>query len=623
MSICKYLLRLLCFLTAVLGPLRGISQPSGSPGQSTPGPQQRLSAALSRWQTGQISDTIYLHAVDSVAPQLLNDDSLVQELSTYRQLAFSNNNLGKYRVWYYRYMAVFSLNKHKYGSAIYFSERNNEESVALGLFEKGGIPHSDLFAISVYDIDKDYTRLLTKYSSLEPQLDSIPAIIAAGKFSGEQGFVALTIMGSAGQTYFKIGDALHGNKCLHLYEQILAGIDKYQEKFKAYLMHYYYGYHMICYQKARYADQADSAERYLQMAISEVESPGYLKNMRATSELGVYADAFDFYFDRKRTDSARRYLGLMKQGQQSALGGFEGLTQSVILEYENKLLAASGRYDTAYRALWKLYQKKDSAFYAVSADKDNNLYALEEAEYARNGLVQSEARQRKTEHMNFILLFVISLLAVCVVAGFMIYRSVQRQRMLNLRLSLARNFHDEIGPMLLYANTLAKKEMEANGSVRLEELKNQIMYVMEAVRGISHDLKSNELSTVHTFQKEIAAAWEKIRTSTGIDLTIRINAGNKVLSHMQSTHLRKIVDELVSNSIRHGECSQINLQIKTQDHRLLLHYSDNGKGIAPDRPAGGIGMQNMLERTNLLNGEFVINNAWPDGYSIDISIPLL
>jgi signal transduction histidine kinase len=45
--------------------------------------------------------------------------------------------------------------------------------------------------------------------------------------------------------------------------------------------------------------------------------------------------------------------------------------------------------------------------------------------------------------------------------------------------------------------------------------------------------------------------------------------------------------------------------------------------MVPGKPADGIGMQNMKERTNLLNGEFQVHNAYPDGYSIDISIPLL
>src|SRR6187402_2119179 len=204
MSMRKHPLWLFCLLTAVWGPFQGFSQspggssrssqPSGGSSQSSGGlsqsalsPQQRLLTAAARWQGGQLSDTNYLHAVDSVAPQLLNDDSLAQELSTYRQIAFSSNDLEKYQVRYYRYMAVFSLNKHKYGSAIYYSERNNEASVRLGFFEKEGIAHSDLFAISVYEIDRDFTRLLAKYNTLTPQLEHIVATIAAGRFSGEQG----------------------------------------------------------------------------------------------------------------------------------------------------------------------------------------------------------------------------------------------------------------------------------------------------------------------------------------------------------------------------------------------------------------------------------------------------
>jgi len=205
----------------------------------------------------------------------------------------------------------------------------------------------------------------------------------------------------------------------------------------------------------------------------------------------------------------------------------------------------------------------------------------------------------------------------------MIYRSRQRQRMLNLQLGLARNFHDEIGPMVLYANTLVKKELEERPSVRGEELRNQVSYIMEAVRGISHDLKSNELNTVDGLYKEVTASLEKIRDSTGVDFTIRVNDGSRVLGHLQYMNLKKIIDELISNSIKHGACSMITLYMKATDQRLLLQYSDNGRGIAPGSPAGGIGMQNMKERTNLLNGDFELHNAYPDGYSIDISIPLL
>src|SRR5882757_3459777 len=152
MSIQKYPLWLLCLLVIAGRPIQVHSQTTGSP-------QKRLTAVLTRWQAGQLSDTSYLHAVDSIAPELLNDDSLGQEMATYRQIAFSNKEMGKYRMWYYRYMAIFSINKNKYGSAIYYSERNNEEAIRIGVFEKEGVPHSDMFAVAVYDNNKDYPRV--------------------------------------------------------------------------------------------------------------------------------------------------------------------------------------------------------------------------------------------------------------------------------------------------------------------------------------------------------------------------------------------------------------------------------------------------------------------------------
>jgi len=150
-----------------------------------------------------------------------------------------------------------------------------------------------------------------------------------------------------------------------------------------------------------------------------------------------------------------------------------------------------------------------------------------------------------------------------------------------------------------------------------------VAYIMEAVRGISHDLKSNELGTVEGLYKDVTVLLEKIRDSTGIDFTIRMSDGSRVLGHLQYMNLRKIIDEMVSNSIKHAQCKRITLNLKATGRRLLIVYSDDGKGMAPEQLPGGIGMQNIQERTNLLNGDFQLHNAYPEGYFIDVTIPLL
>jgi signal transduction histidine kinase len=54
-----------------------------------------------------------------------------------------------------------------------------------------------------------------------------------------------------------------------------------------------------------------------------------------------------------------------------------------------------------------------------------------------------------------------------------------------------------------------------------------------------------------------------------------------------------------------------------------VQYSDDGKGIDPEAEPAGIGLQNIRERVASLRGSFHLDNAWPQGYSIHILIPLI
>jgi signal transduction histidine kinase len=199
----------------------------------------------------------------------------------------------------------------------------------------------------------------------------------------------------------------------------------------------------------------------------------------------------------------------------------------------------------------------------------------------------------------------------------MVYRSGQQRRILNLRLQLARNFHDEIGPMLLYANVLAKKQQN-------EELRGQIGLIMEAVRNIAHDLKSPGLNTIASLGKVISNLLKKVQAATDIDFLLQAGNGTRVLSHGQFTQLQAIIQELISNSIKHADCNKIMLRIAAPEQRLTVSYSDDGRGIGPGvGSTSGIGIKNMEERVAQLRGSFQLNDAWPNGYSIEISIPLV
>lgn len=583
--------------------------------------KQHLADLLVYRQEHRISDTAYLKAVDSAAPLLVHDDSLDQLLSVYRQIAFGNKELAAYRAHYYADLALYAYNKNKYGGAIYYSEKNNEERVNAGIFEKQGIPRSELFAITVYYNNKDYDRVFAKYNMLRPALEKMPPAIPSGKISPDQVFIAVSILNSVVYAAYKVKDTVLANEGISLCGQILEGVQQRPALYKDLHIVYDFVYHTLCYSRENYRNHFGPAENFLQQAIGEVRLPGFPPNYQPAYTESLYAEVFDFYFDHGKNDSARRYLDLLR-GMKDSLVKFSSLEQTFLLESNSKLLAGNGHFEAAYKELRKVYQMKDSSFYAVSADKDNNLYAQAKEENTHHELIRSEARKRQAEQFSYLFFFILVLLVFGGLAAFFIYRALQERRLLSLRLSLARNFHDDIGPMLLYANTLIKKESETNASPRMEELKGQLLQIMEAVRGISHDLKSSEVSTVQSFYKEVCNLLEKIRASTRIDFMAKINDGGRALGHLQYTNLRKIVDELITNSIKHAACTLITIDIKATARQLQISYSDNGKGKPPGLSTTGIGLQNMQERVKVLNGDFQWRNAWPEGYSVDISIPL-
>jgi signal transduction histidine kinase len=370
----------------------------------------------------------------------------------------------------------------------------------------------------------------------------------------------------------------------------------------------YYEFH-------RMQGKLGAARDSLIAAIADVDAKGFPSTLQTAYAENLYSEAVDLYFRLDKLDSARRYLSLLTEGDGKVR--YSSLDPSVLSEAKSRLLAGQGRYAEAYRELQKVYGMRDSAYYAVSADKDNNLYALAEAENTRLELLRSEEQKRGAERSSITLFFIFTILVLGGVTAFMIYRSTQDRRLLNLRLQLARNFHDEIGPMLLYASILAKKEQN-------DGLRSQISLIMDAVRNIAHDLKSPQLSTVASLGKVISTLLKKVQAVTDIDFLLQAGNGTRILSHGQFTQLQAVIQELISNSIKHADCSKILVRITAPEQQLSLSYSDNGKGIGSSVVGKtGIGIKNIEERVSILRGNFILNDSWPNGYSVEISIPLV
>ena len=118
--------------------------------------------------------------------------------------------------------------------------------------------------------------------------------------------------------------------------------------------------------------------------------------------------------------------------------------------------------------------------------------------------------------------------------------------------------------------------------------------------------------------QELASA-DHLRSMVEVNLDLNLPE-SQPLSPAQVGHLLAIVNEALSNVVRHAQASQIHLSATTTDNWLSLEIRDNGRGLPHDYVVG-YGLRNMQERARLLAGQMVLNTQPGQGTVIKIDVP--
>jgi signal transduction histidine kinase len=92
-----------------------------------------------------------------------------------------------------------------------------------------------------------------------------------------------------------------------------------------------------------------------------------------------------------------------------------------------------------------------------------------------------------------------------------------------------------------------------------------------------------------------------------------------------ATAVFRIVQEALSNVIKHSQARQATVAVRQASGDVLVEVSDDGCGIEPARlrglPAGHLGLRGMRERAVLLGGEFALDSAPGRGTRVAVTIP--
>ena len=183
---------------------------------------------------------------------------------------------------------------------------------------------------------------------------------------------------------------------------------------------------------------------------------------------------------------------------------------------------------------------------------------------------------------------------------------------------LARELHDELGQQLtalkIDLSWLAEKSVAAqNNQARLavsEKAKAMIAAVdgaMNATRKIVGELRPAALDELGL---EAAVEWlaQDFQKRTGIVCKLETDFEERELSQNLTTTMFRIVQECLTNIVRHASATRADIRLKKAGDDLLLVVEDDGRGINENdvSAADSFGILGMRERALLLGGTIEI-----------------
>ncbi|MGM0846399.1 MAG: sensor histidine kinase [Bacillota bacterium] len=192
---------------------------------------------------------------------------------------------------------------------------------------------------------------------------------------------------------------------------------------------------------------------------------------------------------------------------------------------------------------------------------------------------------------------------------------------------LARDLHDSVSQQLFALNmlssaavkTVEKKPKDAELILKqVAEIASKAQGEMRAL--LLHlrpiDLKGENLT------QGLKKLIQELREKTPIDITAELDH-LEGLSKGAEAHIFRIVQEGISNILRHAEASQIKISTKKIESILNLYISDNGKGFSVNQQKmTSYGLQTMRERCEEIGGVFQIRSKEEEGTYINIRIPI-
>jgi two-component system NarL family sensor kinase len=197
------------------------------------------------------------------------------------------------------------------------------------------------------------------------------------------------------------------------------------------------------------------------------------------------------------------------------------------------------------------------------------------------------------------------------------------------RRRIAGDLHDGVGQLLSAALLNLKqfsKGLVSSESIKTDTVEDAIKMVEDSydeMRSISHQMMPNALVKFGL----VSAVREFVNKIDGnvIKISLGVSGLDERLESQKETVLYRVIQECVNNVIKHAKATQMSIQLTYDESGTSLAIEDNGIGFDASaidwESSNGLGLKNMKDRLELLNGEIEIDSRPGKGTSITIFVP--
>lgn len=190
------------------------------------------------------------------------------------------------------------------------------------------------------------------------------------------------------------------------------------------------------------------------------------------------------------------------------------------------------------------------------------------------------------------------------------------------RKRIAQELHDNLGSifatLLMYIDIAVNAKEQDKKESLIVKIRALTTKASEETRQLSHELDVGPLEQFGLKQAliDLVHAIEGAE-SIRIHHHIQLNAG---LSAVTTFNVYRIIQELVTNTLKHANATEIHLDLnQISQEYISIIYSDNGQGMT-STVAFGMGLKNIESRVEKLEGEYTI--ASDRGFHMTIELPV-